>query len=516
MTLTPNMQQWVNGQQNPEVVVNENFVSLQHIAVYAMNPDTTTGLTWGYLGGRWGGNAITAGTVSLTGSTTNYLVAARSNGAVSVSTSITNWNNTQTYARIFLITTGVSTVSTVEDYRAGTFGVHGVQSVSSTLDSLSDVNVPSPSDGDVLTYDSGAGEWIAAAPTGGSSGATFNAIINGDFRVAQRGTTFDSTSSRNNDAALILDRWVLLADGNDTVDVTQESSVVPTNGLYAIALDVETVNRKFGIIQWIEQKNCVGLIGGNVTLSFKAKVSSTTKLDNVKAAIIAWSGTANTPTRDVVSAWNIEGTNPTLVANATYENTPANLNLTTSYADYSITANVDTASTKNIAIFIWSDVTDTTLGDFLYITDVQLESGSSASAFVRRPYTTELNLCLPHCKKISQGNALGLVPGFGYRVSTNLADTEISNNPPMFKTPVLTSNGATFSTSLTGNVWGVYNNNTPGFTTASGAVTLTIANESVLGAALRTTAGTSLSGSSGNICSFYAGTTANIYLDAEM
>lgn len=128
MTLTPNMQQWVNGQQNPEVVVNENFVSLQHIAVYAMNPDTTTGLIWGYLGGRWGGNAITAGTVSLTGGATNYLVAARSNGAVSVSTSITNWNDTVNYARIFLITTGVSTVSTVADYRSGTFGVHGVYS----------------------------------------------------------------------------------------------------------------------------------------------------------------------------------------------------------------------------------------------------------------------------------------------------------------------------------------------------------------------------------------------------
>jgi hypothetical protein len=177
------------------------------------------------------------------------------------------------------------------------------------------------------------------------------------------------------------------------VDITQETSTVPTNQLTAIALDVETANKKFGIAQIIEQKNCIGLIGGNVTLSFKAKVSSTTKLDNVKAAVVAWSGTADTVTSDIISAWGAEGTNPTLIANATFENTPANLSVTTSYATYTLTANIDTASTKNLIVFIWSDVTDTTAGDFLYITDVQLEAGSTATDFERRPIGTELALC---------------------------------------------------------------------------------------------------------------------------
>lgn len=36
------------------------------------------------------------------------------------------------------------------------------------LDDIPDVNAPSPSDGDVLTWDSTPGEWVAAAPTGGS------------------------------------------------------------------------------------------------------------------------------------------------------------------------------------------------------------------------------------------------------------------------------------------------------------------------------------------------------------
>jgi hypothetical protein len=219
----------------------------------------------------------------------------------------------------------------------------------------------------------------------------FRSIINGNFATAQRATTF--ASGANNDDAYTLDRWYILSDGNDAIDVTQETSVVPANQKYAIALDVETTNKKFGIAQIIESDNCVGLTGGTVTLSFKAKVSATTKLDNVKAAVVAWSGTANTVTSDIISAWGAEGTNPTLIANATYENTPANLSVTTSYATYSLTANIDTASTTNIIVFIWSDVTDTTAGDFLYVTDVQLEPGSVATPFEQRPIGTELSLC---------------------------------------------------------------------------------------------------------------------------
>lgn len=125
MTLTPEMQQWESGQQMPEKVVNENFVSLQHQAVYAMNPETTSLLTWGYIGGRWGGFEVATGTLSLTGSASNYVVVDRSDGSISVSTSDTNWNNTSSYARVFLITTGPSTVTDTEDYRAGPNGVHG-------------------------------------------------------------------------------------------------------------------------------------------------------------------------------------------------------------------------------------------------------------------------------------------------------------------------------------------------------------------------------------------------------
>ena len=263
--------------------------------------------------------------------------------------------------------------------------------------------------------------------TGGLQGASINggplagfrnAIVNGSFALAQRDTSF--VAAANNDDSYNLDRWYVLSDGNDIVDITRDTATVPTNGKYAIALDVETVNKKFGIAQIIEADNCIGLIGGQVTLSFKARVSSTTNLDNVKAAIVAWSGTADTVTSDIVSAWNVEGTNPTLVANATYENTPANLNLTTSYATYSVTATVDTASTKNIVVFIWSDVTTTSLAEFVYITDVQVEAGPVATPFERRPISTELALCQRYYIKLDNSTNLSRV-GAGFNTATTAA-----------------------------------------------------------------------------------------------
>ncbi|WP_101048669.1 hypothetical protein [Macromonas nakdongensis] len=130
MSLTPTLPQWASGQAHPDVVVNANFKALQHMAVYANNPDTTDLLTWGYLGGRWGGFAVAAGTLTLTASATNYIVVARATGVVSTSTATTNWDNADAYARVYRVTTGTVGVTAVEDHRAGDGGIFPAGAVS--------------------------------------------------------------------------------------------------------------------------------------------------------------------------------------------------------------------------------------------------------------------------------------------------------------------------------------------------------------------------------------------------
>jgi hypothetical protein len=112
-------------QLQAEVVVNELFEAGSHQLVYAMDYRTTTGITWGYFGGRWGGFSIADDTLTLTVSDTNYIVVEKATGAISVSTSSTNWDDDTNYSRVYLVTTTASAVDTVEDHRAGPGGVHG-------------------------------------------------------------------------------------------------------------------------------------------------------------------------------------------------------------------------------------------------------------------------------------------------------------------------------------------------------------------------------------------------------
>lgn len=119
------LQQLSAAQANPEAIINENFEGLDHVGVFGKAHATTTGLTWGYNGGRWGGTSITEGTLTLTNATTNYIVVDRSTGAISVSTAVTNWNNPSLYARVYQLTTAGSAVTATQDHRAGPYGVHG-------------------------------------------------------------------------------------------------------------------------------------------------------------------------------------------------------------------------------------------------------------------------------------------------------------------------------------------------------------------------------------------------------
>lgn len=71
-------------------------------------------LTWGYYGGMYNGNAIANGTVTLTASTTNYVYASASTGAVSVNTT----GFPAGAIALYSITTGTTTVSAYTDYRS--------------------------------------------------------------------------------------------------------------------------------------------------------------------------------------------------------------------------------------------------------------------------------------------------------------------------------------------------------------------------------------------------------------
>jgi hypothetical protein len=250
--------------------------------------------------------------------------------------------------------------------------------------------------GQVLTTN-GSGVLSWAAGGGNSGGMAFkNVLHNGEFRVAQRGTgPFTSvTTFTSNDGTYQLDRWYTLTEDASGVVAVSQTTDVPAGRLNSIGLQIKTANRKFGIAQIIEQSYGVHLTGMATSLSFKMRVTNATKLNNVKAAVFAWTGPTDAVTRDLVSSWGAGGTTPTWAANLTVENTISTFTPTTSWATYkSENFTIDTAGMKNIVVFIWSDVKDTTVDDWLYITDVQLEMGAAATDFECVPLDIEQNRC---------------------------------------------------------------------------------------------------------------------------
>jgi hypothetical protein len=130
MDSTNTLSQIVVSQAYKEVTANELFAAMSSAAAYGRNADTCGGLTFGYYGARYGGASVANGTNTCGASTTTYMVADRATGAVSFSTSATNWSDVLNYGRCFKIVTGTATVTSYEDHRSGPMGAHAQSSFS--------------------------------------------------------------------------------------------------------------------------------------------------------------------------------------------------------------------------------------------------------------------------------------------------------------------------------------------------------------------------------------------------
>jgi hypothetical protein len=154
-------------------------------------------------------------------------------------------------------------------------------------------------------------------------------------------------------------------------------------------MTVVTANKKFGLYQMINGYDSARLIGMDASFSLRAACSAvgTARANKLRAAIISWQGTVDAWTADPISAWGAEDTAPTLVANYTYESTPFTLHLTTTWQNHLIgNVAIDTASTKNVGLLIWSDDQTTTVGDIVYVADVTLVRGQIPMYAQAEPY----------------------------------------------------------------------------------------------------------------------------------
>lgn len=111
----------IQSQSSKEVTINAYFDAVSPASLYGRRQSTTSGLTWGYYGGNVTKSdgtlaQIANGTLTLTASTTNYVVSKKEDGAVSASISTANWNSAD-YWRLYSVVTGTATVTSYADLR---------------------------------------------------------------------------------------------------------------------------------------------------------------------------------------------------------------------------------------------------------------------------------------------------------------------------------------------------------------------------------------------------------------
>lgn len=199
---------WANpGDQMPHIKVNEALATLQGVAVYGLRPQASSGLTWGYHGGRWGGFLVADGTLALTASASNHIVVAKATGVVSVLAANTNWNNTTDYARVYLVPTDAAgpITATVEDHRVGPGGVlfgGGASSVSITITDAMTVTVKTVADESIrlATAIPFAGTITAVTTDCASGTATLTTKINGTSIGATNAVSTTEATQSHSDA----------------------------------------------------------------------------------------------------------------------------------------------------------------------------------------------------------------------------------------------------------------------------------------------------------------------------
>ena len=240
-----------------------------------------------------------------------------------------------------------------------------------------------------------------------------NLLINGDFEIAQEGTSgtasfTGATTTKNDDDTYLLDEWNLLSDTNDIVEVSQVTDSAITRGLVMRSL-VATANKKFGFVQIKENKDIKHLIGNVVSLSIKIRrVEAVTNfIDNIRIGIIGWDGTVDAPLSDVVlgTSWGVAGANPTLAVDwdnlgaLGFLNTPVNIPVTTSFVKQKIKNVSIPTGTENLGIFIWCDSDDVDVGNILDIAELNFNEGVISVESEKRPFQKELALAQRYFEK---------------------------------------------------------------------------------------------------------------------
>lgn len=214
-----------------------------------------------------------------------------------------------------------------------------------------------------------------------------NYIINGNFDVWQRGTSFSGLTNGSYSA----DRWVVYDTVNDiNYNVIRNTGVF--QGGYGAAYTWNSGTGGRSIMQFIENVTKFK-VGTQVTISFEAYTDSTPY-------------TIDVVIQGVKGVWTASTTES--VSNITLTNIKTRYSVTLTVPDWT-TLGIDYAHLEDTKLACKFTLPHTTNGKNFIISKVQLEEGSVATPFEHRPYGLELSLCQRYLPAFSGAKGVGNV-----------------------------------------------------------------------------------------------------------
>jgi hypothetical protein len=118
---TTNLDTISSSQSSKEITANALFDAASPAMTFGRRASTTTGLTWGYYGGRYRKDndtfiLVANGTLLLDASDTNYIEVDKATGVVSTNTTAF----TVGACPLYEVVTGTATITSYLDFRVGT------------------------------------------------------------------------------------------------------------------------------------------------------------------------------------------------------------------------------------------------------------------------------------------------------------------------------------------------------------------------------------------------------------
>jgi len=295
------------------------------------------------------------------------------------------------------------------------------------------------------------------------TGPTFmrNRIINGDMRVAQRGTAAVGAES------FPVDRWLYSYNAGGTI-TSQQSTFAPTGFSTSVGCSVSagvsaTAAQYGNFQQKIEGYNIADFAFGTaaaktIAVSFwvRASIAGT-----YCVSILNWNDSANSNDRSYVSEYTISSINTwekkTVIISGCTDGVWYTDNRKGMYIVFDLGSgtNVQTASKNSWVTGCFGRTSSQTniigtTGASFYLTGVQIEVGSAATPFEYRPIQYEIALCQRYYARLkTNGTDLFVAYGAGVCQSTTATTLYFTFPQVMRSSPTISQSNTCVTTNVT-------------------------------------------------------------------